>query len=144
MMIKRLIKKVTPTFLLGWYHYALAFLGALAYGFPSRKLVVIGVTGTSGKSTTVDFITRILEEAGNKVASVSSIRFKVGQKEWPNELKMGMPGRFFMQKFLYQGVKAGCNYAVLEVTSEGIKQFRHKFIKFDTAVFTNLSPEHIE
>jgi len=102
------------------------------------------VTGTSGKSTTVDFITRILEEAGQKVASTSSIRFKVAEKEWKNKMKMTMPGRFVIQKVLRQAVDAGCKYAVLEVTSEGIKQFRHKFINFDTVVFLNLTPEHIE
>lgn len=144
MQIKRLIKKIVPSFLIKIYHYKLALSAAILYCFPSKKLTVIGVTGTSGKSTTVNFITRILEEAGNKVVSNSSIRFKVGDKEWKNELKMGMPGRFFMQSFLRKGVRAKCNYAVLEVTSEGIKQYRHKFIKFHTAVFTNLSPEHIE
>ena len=144
MNAKKLLKKITPTFVLGWYHYCLAFLGALIYGFPSRKLVVIGVTGTSGKSTTVDFITRILETSGEKVASVSSLRFKVGQKEWQNKLKMTMPGRFVIQKILRQAVDAGCKYAVLEVTSEGIKQSRHKFINFDAAVFLNLTPEHLD
>jgi len=141
---KAFVKKITPHFLLDFYYYLVAFLGAIVFGFPSRQLIVIGVTGTSGKSTTIDFITRILEEAGNKVVSNSSIRFKIGSKEWKNELKMGMPGRFFMQKLLNQGVKEKCKYAVLEVTSEGIKQFRHKFINFNTTVFTNLSPEHIE
>ncbi len=141
---KELLKKFVPNFLLDWYHYKMAFLGALICGFPSKKLIIIGVTGTSGKSTTVDFITRILEEAGNKVASTSSIRFKVGQKEWQNKLKMTMPGRFLIQKLLRQAVDAGCKYAVLEVTSEGIKQYRHKFINFDTAVFLNLTPEHID
>ena len=57
---------------------------------------------------------------------------------------MTMPGRFVIQKFLKQAKNAGCKYVVLEVTSEGIRQFRHKFINFDTAVFTNLTPEHIE
>ncbi|MCX6720825.1 MAG: Mur ligase family protein [Candidatus Staskawiczbacteria bacterium] len=105
---------------------------------------IIGVTGTSGKSTTTDFITRILEEKGEKVASLSSIRFKVANKEWENKYKMTMPGRFVIQKFLAQARRAGCKYVVLEVTSEGIRQFRHKFINFDCAVFTNLTPEHIE
>ncbi len=141
---KEFFKKFIPQFLIKIYHYKLAFLGALLYGFPSKKLIIIGVTGTSGKSTTVDFITRILEEAGNKVASTSSIRFKVAEKEWKNKLKMTMPGRFIIQKLLRQAVSAGCKYAVLEVTSEGIKQFRHKFINFDTAVFLNLTPEHID
>lgn len=144
MNIKEKIKKLIPVFLLDFYYYLWALSGALVFRFPSKKMIVIGVTGTSGKSTTVDFITRILEESGSKVVSNSSIRFKVGGKEWPNNLKMGMPGRFFMQKLLRRGVRSNCNYAVLEVTSEGIKQYRHKFINFNTVVFTNLTPEHIE
>lgn len=129
---------------MNFYHYSLAVIGAFLYGFPSKKLTVIGITGTSGKSTVVELATRILEEAGFKAASLSSIKFKIGEKEWENKLKMTMPGRMKIQRFLSQAVKAGCKYAVLEVTSEGIKQFRHKFIKFDIAVLTNLSPEHIE
>lgn len=144
MMVKKLIKKHTPGFLLDWYYYLWALAGTLIFGFPSKNLIAIGVTGTSGKSTTVDFITRILEEAGKKVASISSVRFRIGKTESKNKLKMTMPGRLFIQKFLRQAARGGCKYAVLEVTSEGIKQFRHRFINFDTAVFTNLSPEHIE
>jgi len=142
--MKKLIKKFIPPFLLGWYHLCLAFLGALIYRFPSRKLKIIGVTGTNGKTTVVNLTTKILEEAGHKVASLSSIKFKIIDKETPNALKMTMPGRFKIQKFLRQAVKAGCQYVVLEVTSEGIKQHRHRFINFAIAVFTNLSPEHIE
>lgn len=130
----------------------LALSGAVVFGFPGRQkhlpagrqVKVIGITGTSGKSTTGDFICRILEEAGHKVASISTIKFKIGQKEWENKYKMTMPGRFVIQKFLRQAVNAGCDFVVLEVTSEGIRQSRHKFINFDAAVFTNLSPEHIE
>jgi len=143
-MIKTLLKKFIPDFLIGWYHFKLAFLGAILYGFPSRKIKVIGATGTDGKSTTVNLINKVLEEGGYKTASISSISFKIGQEERPNNLKMTMPGRFAIQKFLSQALKAGCQYAVLEVSSEGIKQYRHKFIDFDAAVFTNLSPEHIE
>ena len=155
--MKTLIKKFIPSFLLGWYHLSLAFFGAIFYRFPSyppkfsfgkfrwaRKLKVIGITGTSGKSTVVNLATRILEEGGFKVASLSSIKFKIGDREWLNTLKMTMPGRLKLQKFLRQAVSAGCQYAVIEVTSEGIKQHRQRFIDFDIAVFTNLTPEHIE
>jgi len=138
------MKKFVPRFVFNIYHYLLALLGAVIYGFPAKRLIVIGVTGTNGKSTVVHLTTEILESAGNKVASLSSIRFKVGDKEQKNMLKMTMPGRMKLQKFLRQAVNAGCKYAVLEITSEGIKQFRHKFVDFDGVVFTNLTKEHIE
>jgi len=137
-------KKFIPKSIINCYHYFLAFLGAVIFRFPSKKIKVIGVTGTNGKSTTVEMITKIFEENGLKVATLSSIRFKIGKKEWSNTLRMTMPGRFTLQKFLRQAVNERSNYAVLEVTSEGIKQYRHKFINFNVAVFTNLSPEHIE
>jgi len=139
-----LLRKIVPQFLINWYHFFLSFAGAFFYGFPSRKLIVIGITGTNGKSTVVDLITGVLEETGGKVCSLSSIRFKVGNREQINDLKMTMPGRFKIQKFLKEAVVSGCRYAVLEVTSEGIKQHRHRFINFQTAIFTNLTPEHIE
>ena len=129
---------------LSWYHFGLAFSGAVIYGFPSRKMKVIGVTGTNGKSTVVEMVVRILEAAGYKTGSISSVRFKIGEKEWPNKLKMTMPGRWRIQKFLKEAAGSGCRYIVLEVASEGIKQYRHKFINFEVAVFTNLTPEHIE
>jgi len=142
--MKEIIKKFIPPFLLDLYHFILAFFGALIYRFPSRELKVIGVTGTNGKTTVVEMISKIFEGGGYKVALANSIRFKIGEEEWPNTLRMTMPGRFKLQKFLRQAVDSGCQYAVLEVTSEGIKQYRHKFIDFEVAVFTNLAPEHIE
>ncbi len=138
------LKKFTPPFIFSSYHYLLALAGAVFFFFPSRKLIVIGVTGTSGKSTTVEILSQILEKAGFKTASMSSIRFKIGKEEEENTLKMTMPGRFKIQHFLRKAVKANCKYVVIEVTSQGIEQFRHKFIRFDSAIFTNLTPEHIE
>ena len=142
--MKEFIKKFIPGFILALYHKSLAVMADIFYGNPSGKLIVIGVTGTNGKSSAVNLIGRILEEAGQKVGWTSSINFKVGEKEWINDSKMTMLGRFKLQKLLKEMVKSGCRYAVIETSSEGIKQFRHFGINYDIAVFTNLTPEHIE
>jgi UDP-N-acetylmuramoyl-L-alanyl-D-glutamate--2,6-diaminopimelate ligase len=141
---KKLIKKFIPLFALNWYHFFLPLLGAFLYRFPSKKIKVIGITGTNGKTTVVHLISKILEQAGYKVASISSVRFKIGDREYKNTLKMTMPGRLKLQKFFREAINSKCDFMVLEVTSEGIKQHRHRFIDFDTAVFTNLTQEHIE
>ena len=146
--ILRTAEKFIPRFLYKFfqpaYHFALALLGAIIYRFPSKHLSVIAVTGTKGKSSTAELINAILEEAGHTTALLSTIRFKIGDKSKRNLFKMTVPGRFFLQHFLRRAVKKGCSYAIIEMTSEAAKFFRHKFIDFDTLVFTNLSPEHIE
>ena len=141
---KRIIPKPALEFLRPPYHLALAWLGATIYRHPSREIKVIAVTGTKGKSTVTELITAILEGAGHKVASLSTIQFKVADDIRPNLYKMTTPGRFFVQHFLREAADAQCEYAVIEMTSEGAKQFRHKFIDMDALVFTNLTPEHIE
>ena len=144
LLLKRLIPKRVFTFLQPYYHYTLAFLGALKYNFPSKKITVIGITGTKGKSSTTEILTHLLSSDGKKVASLSTIQFTIDGKQERNMFKMTMPGRFFVHKFLRDAVNAGCTHAVIEMTSEGAKQFRHKFIDIDALVFTNLTPEHIE
>ncbi len=146
--MKNLIKKIIPKSvfrrLQPLYHYSLALTGACIYRFPSRNINVIAVTGTKGKSTTTELINSILEEAGKKTALTNTIRFKIGKDSRANNYKMTMPGRFFLQNFLRQAVDAECDYAVIEMSSEGAKQFRQRFIGINCLVFTNLSPEHIE
>jgi UDP-N-acetylmuramoyl-L-alanyl-D-glutamate--2,6-diaminopimelate ligase len=142
--MKALLKKITPKFFIAWYHFTLASLGALWFGHPSRKMIIIGVTGTKGKSTTVYLVAKILEQAGFTVGLTSTIGFKIADTEWVNDTKQTMQGRFRLQHLLSQMVKAGCTYAVIETSSEGIAQYRHIGIDYDVVVFTNLSPEHIE
>lgn len=142
------IKKIIPTklFRLGQpiYHYALAFLGAVIYRFPSRKIKIVAVTGTKGKTSTVEFVNSILEEAGFITALAGTLRFKIRDDSKPNLFKMTTPGRFFTQRFLRQAVNNHCDYAVIEMSSEAAKQYRHKFVDFDALIFTNIAPEHIE
>lgn len=143
-MLKERIRALLPESVLNSYHLTLAYLAALCYGFPSNSLIVIGVTGTSGKSSTTQFLGRLLESAGHKVGWATTVDFKVGDREWVNDKKMTMLGRFQTQRLLREMVRAGCAYAIVETSSQGIAQFRHVAINYDVAVFTNLTPEHIE
>lgn len=136
---RRILQELRPL-----YHFLLAYIGSVWYRQPSRHIKVIAVTGTKGKSSVTEIIAHILRHHGERVASLSTIQFVIGDKTERNLFKMTTPGRFFVQRFLRQAVDAGCSYAVLEMTSEGAKQFRHRFIDFDALVFTNLTPEHIE
>jgi len=142
--IKRLVPKPLLNIVRPPYHYALAYLASLRYSHPSKEIILIGVTGTKGKSTTTEIMTKILEASGHTVASLSTIQFKIAGESERNLFKMTMPGRFFVQKFLRDAVSAGCTHAVVEITSEGAKQYRHRFLELDALIFTNLTPEHIE
>ena len=143
-LIKRAVPKKILELIRPPYHFTLAYLAALRYRHPSREIMLIGVTGTKGKSTVTEILTRILETEGHKVASLSTIQFKIGDVTERNLYKMTMPGRFFVQHFLRRAVDANCTHAIVEVTSEGAKQYRHSFLELDALIFTNLTPEHIE
>jgi UDP-N-acetylmuramoyl-L-alanyl-D-glutamate--2,6-diaminopimelate ligase len=142
--MKEFIKRFLPEPAIAFYHYLFSYGAAARYGFPSRKLFVIGVTGTKGKSSTTEMVNTILEEAGYRTALASTIRFKIDKNSRPNLFKMTMPGRGFLQRFFAEALREGCTHAVIEVTSEGARQHRHKGIALDALIFTNIAPEHIE
>ncbi len=127
----------------GAYHYFAAQTSALYFGYPTKNLVVIGVIGTKGKTSTANFIWSCLDKAGLKTGMFSTANIRIDQEEILNKFHMTMPSPFIVQKFFKQTLKEKCVFAIIETTSEGIKQFRHKGIDFDFLVFTNLTPEHL-
>ncbi|PIT87110.1 MAG: hypothetical protein COU31_04665 [Candidatus Magasanikbacteria bacterium CG10_big_fil_rev_8_21_14_0_10_40_10] len=126
------------------YHFLIAYLAYYYYGRPSRKLIVIGVTGTKGKSTTCRLIASVLQAGGYKVGLFSTVEFQIGDRRWANDKKMTMLGRGILQKMLKDMVLAGCQYVVVETSSEGIMQYRHVGLNYDIVSFTNLGTEHSE
>lgn len=147
-ILKKILERVVPVVIFSRmivvYHFLLSLFSALIAGFPSRKLFVIGITGTKGKSSVSEMMNAILEEAGYRTALANTIRFKIDKDSRRNLFKMTMPGRGFLQHFLKEAKKKDCTHVVFEITSEGARQFRNAFIDLDALIFTNIAPEHIE
>lgn len=130
--------------LLLFYHRMLAMTAAFWYGFPANKLKVIAITGTSGKSTVVHLIASILQTAGKRIGLASTIQFQIGDTILPNETKQTTLGRFALQKLLREMVRARCEFAILEVTSQALIQSRLWGVNVDCAVLTNILRDHLE
>ncbi len=141
--MKKVLRKIVPEWLILKYHWFVAFFAAFYYRFPSKKMIVIGVTGTKGKTSTVNFIWSALNFSGKKTGIISTTNIKIGEKDILNDYHMTMPGRFTISRFMDQMAKEGCEVCIVETTSEGIKQYRHTGIFYDILVFTNLTPEHL-
>jgi len=140
--LKSLIGNRNPIRL--WYHYSRAFVAALLYGFPARKLTVIGITGTDGKTTTVGMTAHILQKAGIKCGALSTAFLQMEDDiEW-NETQKTSPSPFIIQKFLRDLVAQDCTHAVLEVSSHGLVQGRVAFTNPNIAGITNTSAEHLD
>lgn len=126
------------------YHLIRSFFAAIYFKFPSKKIKVIGVTGTNGKTTTIQMIGKILEEDGHRIAMASTINFKFAKKEWVNETKFTTLSAWEVQKFIKRAVEERCEYLVLEVSSHALDQSRLWGVYFDVAVVTNVTREHLD
>ena len=142
--LKLFLRKIVPYRFILLTHKMRAFLAAVVYRFPGKKLRVIGVAGTKGKTTTVNMIAKILEEDENKVAMLSTANFQIGDKKWLNDVKLTTTSPFYFQKFLRKAVKEKCNYAVVEISSHGLTQYRHWGASYKTVVLTNMMSDHLD
>src|SRR3990167_6054302 len=142
--IKSIVRRVTPRWLLNGYHGAVAWCAQAARGFPTRRMLTIGVTGTDGKTSTSNYIAALLEAAGRQTGITSTALIKVGARTRLNPYKLTMLGRWHLASLLAQMRREKTDVAIIETSSEGLAQNRHAGIAYDVAVFTNLSPEHIE
>ncbi len=120
---------------------ALAFMSAALFGYPDRRLVTIGLTGTKGKTTTTYMIKKVLETAGKKVGLIGTIGVLIGDEQFPS--KNTTPESYELHRMFAAMVEAGCEYVVMEVSSQGLKLDRTAGVEFDYGVYTNLSPDHI-
>ncbi len=142
-LLKKYAKNFIPDKVLCVYHYVHAITAALWYGNPSKSMTIVGITGTKGKTSSSEFAWSVLNSGGYKTGLIGTAHIMVGDTELENRLHMTMPSPWITQKLLKQMKNSGCTHVVLEVSSEGLKQYRHIGVHYDIAVFTNLSPEHL-
>ncbi len=120
---------------------ALAYMSAAYFGYPAEKLTTIGITGTKGKTTTTYMIKSILENTGKKVGLIGTIETIIGDKIIPSNNTT--PESYMIQQYFAEMVEAGCDYAVMEASSQGLMLHRMAGFTFDYGIFTNLEPDHI-
>lgn len=142
--MKNFLKQFVSDGFVLWTHKMRGMLAASIYGYPGRKLKIIGVTGTNGKTTTCNMIARILEKANYRVGMATTINFKIGKEEWVNTSKMTTVSPFALQKFLADCLKAGCHWVIVETTSHAIAQYRNYGLDYQIAIMTNLTHDHLD
>lgn len=121
--------------------YAMALISAAYFGYPAERLKVIGITGTKGKTTTTYMVKSILENAGYKVGLIGTIEAIIGDKVIPSANTT--PESYLIQKYFAEMLEAGCDCAVMEVSSQGLMLHRTAGIPFEIGIFTNIEPDHI-
>ena len=126
------------------YHWIKGVAANLLYFFPSRKIKIIAITGTDGKTTTASLVYSILRNAGKKVALISTVAAYIGEQEIDTGFHVTNPAQFQLQKLIRKIVKQGYEYLVLEVTSHGIYQHRILGIRPLVSALTNITHEHLD
>jgi UDP-N-acetylmuramoyl-L-alanyl-D-glutamate--2,6-diaminopimelate ligase len=125
-------------------HLLEAIAANIRYGFPSRRVTVIGVTGTDGKTTTTSLIYHILKSSGKKVAMITSVGAYIGDKRYDIGFHVTTPSAFDVQKYFKKAADEGNDYVVLETTSHALDQYRVWGIHYDIGVLTNITHEHLD
>lgn len=131
-------------FFKNFLHLFTAGLASIYYRFPARQILVIGVTGTSGKTTTAHLIYEILKNAGKKVSLVSTIEAVINNTSYDTGFHVTTPSPWALQKFIRKAVDGKSKYFVLEVTSHALDQARVFGTSIDIGVITNISHEHLD
>ncbi len=121
--------------------HALAMMSAVRFGNPIRKMISVGVTGTKGKTTATHMMKAILEAAGKKVGMIGTTGAVIGDEVFPT--MNTTPESYQLQEYFSKMAEAGCEYVLMEVSSQGIKMHRTDGLEFDYGVFTNITPDHI-
>jgi UDP-N-acetylmuramoyl-L-alanyl-D-glutamate--2,6-diaminopimelate ligase len=142
--MRHFISKLIPRWLKNIYHFLCAVVANIYFGFPSKKLTVIGVTGTNGKTTTTQMLGAILRKANIETAVASTIDFWIGDEKRINTSKYTTTSAWKLQKFLREAVERKMTHAVIETSSHALDQYRVWGIRYEIAVITNVTREHLD
>jgi UDP-N-acetylmuramoyl-L-alanyl-D-glutamate--2,6-diaminopimelate ligase len=140
--IKGFLKKFLPPQLILFYHCFSSFLAGVYYGFPSRKIILVGVTGTNGKTTTATLLYHLFKKLGYKAGLISTVRNRIDETEVP--AIRTTPDGFALNSLLSRMVRKGCRFCFMEVSSHAVAQHRIKGIKFAGGIFTNITHDHLD
>lgn len=127
-----------------FYHYVRGVIANHMYGNPAKDMIVIGITGSKGKTTVTNLIARGLDHAGKKVFMFSTANYSINGDWHDNNTKMTSPSPFVLQRLLKEAKEAGCEYAVIETSSHSIFYSRNYGIDYDVVALTNISQDHLD